>query len=109
MDRIWFAQMLRAVAILAVMISHYCDVFIHANSVATSLAFTRPVTINPNILISQFILWLYNFNFNFGPFGVGIFFLISGFVIPISIENIGTGQFVIRRFFRIFPPYAVGL
>ncbi len=108
-DRIWFAHMLRAVAVIAVMISHYVDVFAHANAVAVGLAFTRPVTVDPGLLLPKIILWFYNFNFNAGPFGVAVFFLISGFVIPISMEHIGTGQFIIRRFFRIFPPYAVGL
>lgn len=40
-----------------------------------------------------------------GVFGVGVFFLISGFVIPISLRNISTGKFLIRRFFRIYPVY----
>ncbi len=108
-ERIWFAHMLRAVAVLVVMVSHYCDVFVHANSVVVGLAYTQPVTLDPDLLLPKIILWLYKFNFNAGPFGVAIFFLISGFVIPISIEHIGSGLFLLRRFFRIYPPYIVGL
>lgn len=43
--------------------------------------------------------------FLYGYFGVGIFFLISGLVIPIGLRNISTIKFLIRRFFRIYPVY----
>lgn len=91
------------------MINHYADVFVHGNSAVVGLAYTRPVTVDANLLLPKIVAWLYNINLNTGPFGVAVFFLISGFVIPISMEHVGTGQFIIRRFFRIFPPYAVGL
>ena len=42
--------------------------------------------------------------FNIGAFGVGIFFLVSGFVIPISIKSSATPiKFIIRRMFRLYP------
>lgn len=50
----------------------------------------------------------------YGRFGVELFFIISGFIITLSIENYKTkGSFVLlktfyfRRFFRIFPPYFI--
>ncbi|WP_330998604.1 acyltransferase family protein [Ollibium composti] len=43
-----------------------------------------------------------------GQFGVGIFFIISGFVIPFSIASGGMLGFLKRRAFRIFPTYAAG-
>ncbi len=46
------------------------------------------------------ILW---FPKDIGQIGVGLFFLISGFVIPISIEKYGSSQFLIQRFFRLYP------
>ena len=42
---------------------------------------------------------------NFGAFGVALFFLISGFVIPISLERMAPVGFLIARAFRIFPTY----
>jgi peptidoglycan/LPS O-acetylase OafA/YrhL len=43
--------------------------------------------------------------FNPGVFGVTLFFLISGFIIPASIEHGGLRRFWIARFFRLFPLY----
>lgn len=44
--------------------------------------------------------------FNFGKFGLVIFFLVSGFVIPLSLEK-GTSikKFWIGRLFRLYPLY----
>lgn len=43
-----------------------------------------------------------------GPFGVALFFLISGFVIPFSLKKLTASQFMINRILRILPTYAVG-
>jgi peptidoglycan/LPS O-acetylase OafA/YrhL len=44
--------------------------------------------------------------FSFGKFGVTCFFLVSGFVIPFSLENRpGLKRFWILRFFRLYPIY----
>ena len=44
--------------------------------------------------------------FSFGKFGLTVFFLVSGFVIPLSIER-GSGlrRFWVQRFFRLYPLY----
>lgn len=52
-----------------------------------------------------------SYNFNLGKAGVVLFFLISGFIIP---QSIGTGvekipQFIISRFFRLYPLYWIVL
>jgi peptidoglycan/LPS O-acetylase OafA/YrhL len=108
-DRIWFAHMLRAIAVLGVMFEHYCDVFINQNSAAAALSLAHPVTFESEQLLTRLTGWIHAFGFNTGTWGVALFFLISGFVIPISIECLGSKQFVIRRFFRVYPPYAIGL
>ncbi|MGK4282331.1 acyltransferase family protein [Citrobacter freundii] len=44
--------------------------------------------------------------FNYGAFGVDLFFIISGFIICLSTEKLekhATFNFFIRRFFRIYP------
>ena len=46
--------------------------------------------------------------FRFGQFGVVLFFLCSGFIIPASLERHGSLQgFWISRFFRLYPIYWV--
>ena len=47
--------------------------------------------------------------FNPGPFGVAVFFLISGFVIPFSLERLPPGRFLLARALRIYPTYVVAL
>lgn len=43
---------------------------------------------------------------NKGPLGVPVFFIISGYCIRLAHKHTKTpGQFIIRRLFRIFPPY----
>ncbi|MBO9616378.1 MAG: acyltransferase [Dyadobacter sp.] len=51
----------------------------------------------------------YNY-FQFGVFGVTVFFLCSGFIIPVSLEKHGSlKKFWIGRIFRLFPLYYVSL
>jgi peptidoglycan/LPS O-acetylase OafA/YrhL len=44
-----------------------------------------------------------------GAYGVAVFFIISGFLIPISLERYKAKRFLIARFFRLIPVYAVCL
>jgi peptidoglycan/LPS O-acetylase OafA/YrhL len=44
-----------------------------------------------------------------GQLGVAVFFLVSGFVIPISLTKYDTGAFLVARVLRIYPTYAVAL
>ncbi len=45
-------------------------------------------------------------HFNIGQVGVVIFLLVSGFIIPVSLEQGGSNaRFWLRRFFRLFPLY----
>ncbi|EKM93870.1 acyltransferase [Stutzerimonas degradans] len=44
----------------------------------------------------------------FGQFGVAIFFIISGLVIPFSFEKCARKDFLIRRAVRIYPVYIAG-
>ena len=44
-----------------------------------------------------------------GHFGVALFFLISGFVIPFSVSSLSRPGFAIARILRIWPTYIFGL
>jgi peptidoglycan/LPS O-acetylase OafA/YrhL len=48
--------------------------------------------------------------FDFGRMGVALFFLTSGFIIPVSLERGGSlRRFWISRFFRLYPLYWLSL
>ncbi|CAD7543764.1 acyltransferase [Aeromonas hydrophila] len=46
--------------------------------------------------------------FNWGAYGVALFFIISGFVIPFSLQKTSWLGFTINRTLRIVPTYIVG-
>jgi peptidoglycan/LPS O-acetylase OafA/YrhL len=52
---------------------------------------------------------LYNW-LNFGQYGVFVFFLVSGYIVPASLERKGSiRSFWVSRAFRLYPMYAVAL
>jgi peptidoglycan/LPS O-acetylase OafA/YrhL len=55
---------------------------------------------------SKFLQWSLEY-VNLGRVGVVAFFLVSGYVIPLSLGQQGLRTFVIRRFFRLYPVYWV--
>jgi peptidoglycan/LPS O-acetylase OafA/YrhL len=98
-----FAHQLRAVAALSVVIYHYWGIFfspVVRSIVGTPASF---VPIQPGY--TRHVLSPPFGGFFYGVFGVAVFFLISGLVIPISLRNLSTGKFLVRRFFRIYPVY----
>lgn len=52
---------------------------------------------------------------SYGYLGVAVFFVISGFVVPYSLESMkfrfpeGVSKFAVRRFWRLYPPYLVAI
>lgn len=56
----------------------------------------------------SFYLWTAQ-HFNFGLFGVTLFFVASGYIIPVSLDKAGTAKFWNSRFFRLFPLYWVSI
>ncbi|MDQ3897344.1 MAG: acyltransferase [Actinomycetota bacterium] len=101
--RVWFAQALRGVAALIVVLEHLTQDFINAQPVVSALAFTRPITSLPAPPLREIPQRLALYSISPGIFAVGLFFLISGFVIPFSLERRTLGGFVVRRFFRLYP------
>ena len=108
-DRIWFAQLLRGVAALIVMYRHLAVGYWIANAPVAVFAGLRPLADVPDLPHHGLTRLLDPLGITGGPLGVGIFFLISGFVIPFSLERLGPWRFLIQRAFRLYPTYAVGL
>ena len=104
--RVEFANALRGPAALAVLVSHYVGTFYldHAGTMA-------PMRVPPLSSIDKPALAPLLFPdvpFSWGPFGVGLFFLISGFVIPFSLQRYSPVAFLVARAVRILPVYGAG-
>jgi peptidoglycan/LPS O-acetylase OafA/YrhL len=105
-SKIGFAHSLRGIAALLVVVGHLCHTFWTLPSINSMIG-------APNLEPQPY--WFTNvadliFPSGFlGHFPVALFFLISGFVIPFSLINHNRTQFLISRFLRLWPTYAVGL
>ncbi|TPN58834.1 acyltransferase [Mesorhizobium sp. B1-1-9] len=106
--RIEFANTLRGIAALCVLTMHYTGIFWTSHEAVADL-------IHAPVLPEQFafpvyLRWLHLTvpQFNWGAFGVALFFMVSGFVIPFSLRNVTWRGFLVGRFFRIVPLYMAG-
>lgn len=103
--KIAFADTLRGVACMSVVLSHLVLMFVVGPATVTSL--TR---IDQPTHHAAAVEWFHRWSpIGLGGFGVGLFFIISGFVIPMSIGRLNRVPFAIARFFRIVPTYAASL
>jgi len=89
--------------VVAVIMVHWCGIYWGAREAVASYIHA-PVIEGPPSSMSR---WLDIPTFNYGPFGVSIFFLISGFVIPFSLARTAPLKFLVARFLRIYPTYIV--
>lgn len=103
--KIIFANQLRGIAALCVVFAHLGYVFWMARDTVANFIGSKvmdgPAPSGTGLFVSEYL--------NLGVFGVAIFFLISGFVIPFSVEKTGRLQFLVSRAFRIYPTYIVSL
>jgi len=89
------------------MVGHYCVTFWLYRDVASGLVNSTPL---PAEIQTPAYLQALNLDpFVFGLFGVGLFFVISGFVIPFSFARADWRGFAIGRALRIYPTYWAGL
>lgn len=103
--RLVFANQLRGIAALAVVVSHLVGVFWWSRDFI-ALATSTPVQqgTRPGFTAIVASPW-----FMAGPFGVALFFLISGLVIPFSLDRLSTRGFLLARILRIYPTYIAAL
>lgn len=107
-SRVDFANTLRGLAALAVIVSHYYGVFWLSREVVGAVTNAPALSIEVHPVPGP-ILFLHSIAiFNWGAFGVALFFLISGFVIPFSLQKMTWMGFSLTRLFRIVPIYFVG-
>jgi peptidoglycan/LPS O-acetylase OafA/YrhL len=101
-----FANQLRAVAAAFVILAHFVGVYWGNPSNLISLVTHSPAPVGSP---PEFVVLVSNQNYNLGPIGVGIFFLISGFVISISLQSRPIFPFILARILRIYPTYIAAL
>lgn len=90
---IGFIDTLRALAAMTVLLQHIADRMIFAK-----------------VAGSEIWQGLFVSLFDAGRFGVGIFFIVSGYVVPFSIrEPNAVKAFLVGRFFRLYPVYWLSL
>lgn len=105
-NRIVFANHLRGVGALSVLVSHYIGIFWIAHPEISNLMGVPALKNFPTIpdalkIISDYCIV-------FGQYGVGVFFIVSGLVIPISLKSASWQDFILRRAMRIYPVYIAG-
>jgi len=105
--RIEFANTLRGIAACLVLAEHYTGFFRGSRQVIASISNT-PVLSETAVPGPPYLAHLQISHFSSSSFGVALFFLISGFVIPLSLRDTGVRAFAISRIFRILPTYLVG-
>ena len=90
--RLAFIDTLRGIAVLAVVLQHALEQIVQSGT-------TGPYFTAFHNAIGHY--------FNFGRFGVALFFFVSGFVIPNSFPNSQTPirDFAVSRVFRLYPAY----
>jgi peptidoglycan/LPS O-acetylase OafA/YrhL len=104
-DRLEFADLLRGLACLAVVLGHLTIDFLNDPPLIAFITMSEPW---PSITVPDVLDRLLN-TFSIAAMGVAVFFLISGFVIPLSLEATTVRGYFLKRFLRIFPPYWAAL
>jgi peptidoglycan/LPS O-acetylase OafA/YrhL len=105
-------DILRLISVALVMYGHFVSVGGGAKIIPG--IFSESVTL-PLIDASKWhaykfdIFLINNFHTQSGILGVTLFFLVTGYLMPIMLERYSRKEFLINRFFRIFPTLFVSL
>jgi peptidoglycan/LPS O-acetylase OafA/YrhL len=102
-EKITFANQLRGIAVLLVALGHYTGLYWGDRTLVAAYIRAPILTGSSSHVASALVIP----TLNYGPFGVALFFLISGFVIPFSLEKLGVVRFAFARVMRIFPTFWV--
>ncbi|RKS17100.1 peptidoglycan/LPS O-acetylase OafA/YrhL [Pseudomonas sp. WPR_5_2] len=110
-NRMWFLQFLRGVACLLIVYVHWQTFVMNPGSLSGIIFqsgfpadYVAPTSVVKfGVIINQTM----PFDFREVYLGLALFFLISGFIIPISLERGTRVSYIIRRIARILPTAAV--
>lgn len=105
-NKMWFLQFLRGVACLLIVYVHWLTFLLSPGSV-NNVVFQSPLPAyeSPTVVVAfaTAVGRALPFDFREVYFGLALFFLISGFIIPVSLEKGSKANYVIRRIARILP------
>ncbi|WP_318284687.1 acyltransferase family protein [Bradyrhizobium lupini] len=105
--KVVFADTLRGIAAVLVIFGHYLGVFWFGREIVAAQANVAPIP--ASIETPRFAYWIIGPGYiNYAIFGVALFFLVSGFVIPFSLRRLSAVPFLIGRIFRLVPTYVAG-
>jgi peptidoglycan/LPS O-acetylase OafA/YrhL len=104
-ERFEFANILRGLAALSVVVSHLVVGYWLDPATVTFFTGLPAAAAEPPAIARLFAA----LPINYGSFGVGLFFVISGFVIPYSLVAYDVKAFLVGRFFRIYPTFWCGI
>ena len=105
-NRIWFLQVSRACACLLIVYVHWIGLVRTPNAIHQVIyqdALEGYMSPEWARLVASFVGNFVPSNFREVYFGLGLFFLTSGYVIPLSMDKISPAAFLIRRVMRIYP------
>ncbi|WP_160108881.1 acyltransferase family protein [Pseudomonas izuensis] len=107
-NKLEFANILRGLAAIFVVLSHYLHNAWEMRPLVENFANVKMPT--EELVPTPIYVKMLDIvpHFDWGGYGVGIFFLVSGLVIPLSIKKYSTLAFLIGRAFRLWPVYAAG-
>lgn len=103
--RVVFADQLRGVAALSVALSHLIGVYWAMPGLAAAATATPLQERLPGGALPAAFALVADPRLQLGPLGVALFFLVSGFVIPLSLDVHARGGFLLARALRIYPTY----
>lgn len=106
-NRIWFLQIVRAIACITIVYVHWVTFIQQPNSL--SEIYQSPLLHYPSLAFNTNLSGIVPDKFREAFFALGLFFIISGYVIPFSLENVHPLEFLVRRVMRIFPTLVVCL
>ncbi|WP_133140188.1 acyltransferase family protein [Legionella genomosp. 1] len=105
-NKIWFLQIARVVACLLVVYTHWYGLLTNTNELVRFL-FPNSQPHFPTASITEYLgIFTTALGLNFFSsvhFGLGLFFILSGYVIPLSLKKTNPLSYLIRRLFRIYP------
>ena len=99
-DRLAFADFLRGIAALVVVLGHFTVLYLTSPQIVSYITMGAPA---PAVAMPAIVSRLVDL-FDLPSTGVAVFFLISGFVIPLSLDGTSTPAYLLKRFLRISPP-----